>query len=79
MRARYGARLARLRAALRDVLGADITLSSGEAGLHLVLWLPPETCATEAAGQNASEFQLPRLTARSNPHATPTTSPMGPV
>lgn len=54
MRARYGVRLAKLRTALRDVLGADITLSGAEAGLHLVLWLPPETCATKAAERAAT-------------------------
>ena len=40
MRARYAARQSVLRAALRKEFGPHIELSGGEAGLHLVLWLP---------------------------------------
>src|SRR5690606_27727898 len=41
MRARYAARQAALRAALRQAFGPGVELSGGEAGLHLVMWLPP--------------------------------------
>jgi GntR family transcriptional regulator / MocR family aminotransferase len=40
MRLRYAARQAALRAALRQGFGPDVELSGGEAGLHLVMWLP---------------------------------------
>jgi GntR family transcriptional regulator/MocR family aminotransferase len=42
MRARYNARQAALRAALQQAFGAGTVLSGGEAGLHLVMWLPEE-------------------------------------
>jgi GntR family transcriptional regulator/MocR family aminotransferase len=40
IRARYAARQAALRTALREAFGPSLELSGGEAGLHLVLWLP---------------------------------------
>lgn len=42
MRARYAARQVALRAALKEAFGPSMELSGGEAGLHLVLWLPNE-------------------------------------
>lgn len=42
MRLRYAARQAALRAALKEGFGQNIVLSGGEAGLHLVMWLPQE-------------------------------------
>ncbi|NMF90194.1 PLP-dependent aminotransferase family protein [Aromatoleum petrolei] len=42
MRVRYAARQAALRAALRAAFTPGVELSGGEAGLHLVMWLPPE-------------------------------------
>lgn len=47
MRARYAARQAALRAALIAAFGEQVELSGGEAGLHLVLWLPDEVPDTE--------------------------------
>lgn len=41
MRSLYAKRLAVLRAALRNAFGSELALSGGDAGLHLVLWLPP--------------------------------------
>lgn len=42
MRTRYAARQMALRTALRDAFGPSLELSGGEAGLHLVMWLPNE-------------------------------------
>ncbi|GBG02773.1 GntR family transcriptional regulator [Azospira sp. I13] len=60
MRSRYAARQAALRAALRQTLGAEIEISGGEAGLHLVLWLPPEVKDTEVAARAAKLGLAPR-------------------
>lgn len=40
MRARYAARQVALRGALKNAFGPSVELSGGEAGLHLVMWLP---------------------------------------
>lgn len=40
MRVRYAARQAALRTALNKAFGPSMELSGGDAGLHLVLWLP---------------------------------------
>ncbi|BAL24769.1 PLP-dependent aminotransferase family protein [Azoarcus sp. KH32C] len=53
MRARYAARQAALRAALREAFGPRVELSGGEAGLHLVMWLPPEIRDIEVAKRAA--------------------------
>ena len=42
MRACYAARQSALRAALKAAFGPAVELSGGEAGLHLVMWLPQE-------------------------------------
>lgn len=42
MRTRYTARQTALRAALKEAFGPSVELSGGEAGLHLVMWLPLE-------------------------------------
>lgn len=42
MRARYSTRQALLRSALEEAFGERVALSGGEAGLHLVMWLPAE-------------------------------------
>ena len=52
MRARYAARQAALRAALKEAFGSSVALSGGEAGLHLVMWLPDGIRDTEV--ENAS-------------------------
>ena len=57
MRARYAARQAALRAALKEAFGPSVPLSGGEAGLHLVLWLPSGIRDTEVA-QRAAELGL---------------------
>lgn len=57
MRARYAARQAALRAALREAFGAGVELSGGEAGLHLVMGLPPEQ-SDVAVAQRALELGL---------------------
>ena len=49
MRARYAARQVALRAALKEAFGPSVKLSGGEAGLHLVMWLPESICDTEVA------------------------------
>lgn len=49
MRARYAARQVTLRAALREAFGPSVELSGGEAGLHLVMWLPHGIRDTEVA------------------------------
>lgn len=51
MRARYGVRQAVLRAALVAAFGEGVDLSGGEAGLHLVMWLPPAVHDTEVAAR----------------------------
>lgn len=54
MRARYNARQAALSAALQQAFGAGLELSGGEAGLHLVMWLPddlPDVAVAERAAQ----------------------------
>lgn len=54
MRARYNARQAALRGALLQSFGPGLVLSGGEAGLHLVMWLPDElddTAVVERAAQ----------------------------
>lgn len=54
MRARYAARQLALRAALREAFGPSVELSGGDAGLHLVMWLPPEIRDTEVAKRAAA-------------------------
>ena len=54
MRPRYNARQAALRAALQQAFGPGLVLSGGEAGLHLVMWLPdalPDVAVAERAAQ----------------------------
>ena len=51
MRARYAARQAALRAALKATFGPTVQLSGGEAGLHLVLWLPAGIRDTDVASR----------------------------
>ncbi|MBL8465198.1 MAG: PLP-dependent aminotransferase family protein [Thauera sp.] len=54
MRARYNARQAALRAVLQQAFGPGLVLSGGEAGLHLVMWLPdalPDVAVAERAAQ----------------------------
>ena len=53
MRARYAARQAALRAALDVAFGTRFELSGGEAGLHLVLWLPSELPDVDVARRAA--------------------------
>ena len=53
MRVRYAARQAALLAALRQAFGPCVELSGGEAGLHLVMWLPREICDREVAARAA--------------------------
>ena len=57
MRARYAARQVALRAALKEAFGPSVELSGGEAGLHLVMWLPPRISDTEVA-KRATELGL---------------------
>lgn len=38
-----------LRTALKEAFGPSVTLSGGEAGLHLVMWLPQEIRDTDVA------------------------------
>ncbi|MBR0567402.1 PLP-dependent aminotransferase family protein [Azoarcus sp. L1K30] len=47
MRKRYALRQRALRAALAAHPGAEVRVSGGEAGLHLVLWLPQERADVE--------------------------------
>lgn len=54
MRARYAARQLALRAALRKAFGPSVELSGGEAGLHLVMWLPQGVRDTEVAKRAAA-------------------------
>ena len=54
MRARYNARQTALRATLQQAFGPGLELSGGEAGLHLVMWLPddlPDVAVAERAAQ----------------------------
>lgn len=53
MRMRYAVRQAALRAALREAFGPCVELSGGEAGLHLVMWLPHEIRDREVATRAA--------------------------
>ncbi len=53
MRARYSSRQAALRAALQQAFGPGLALSGGEAGLHLVMWLPDELDDTGVAARAA--------------------------
>lgn len=53
MRVRYAARQAALRSALRQAFGPCVELSGGEAGLHLVMWLPHGISDTEVATRAA--------------------------
>jgi GntR family transcriptional regulator/MocR family aminotransferase len=57
MRARYSARQAALRAALQQAFGPGLALSGGEAGLHLVIWLPDELNDV-AVAQRAAQMGL---------------------
>jgi GntR family transcriptional regulator/MocR family aminotransferase len=54
MRARYAARQLALRAVLREAFGPSVELSGGDAGLHLVMWLPPEIRDTVVAKRAAA-------------------------
>jgi GntR family transcriptional regulator/MocR family aminotransferase len=54
MRARYATRQTALRAALKEAFGPSVELSGGEAGLHLVMWLPNEIRDTEVAARAAA-------------------------
>ncbi|ENO86029.1 PLP-dependent aminotransferase family protein [Thauera linaloolentis] len=54
MRARYAARQEALRSALVAAFGERVELSGGEAGLHLVLWLPDAVPDVEAARRAAA-------------------------
>jgi GntR family transcriptional regulator / MocR family aminotransferase len=49
MRARYTVRQTALRTALKEAFGPSVELSGGEAGLHLVMWLPQEIRDTDVA------------------------------
>ncbi len=49
MRLRYAARQTSLRSALKEAFGPCVKLSGGEAGLHLVMWLPDEISDSEVA------------------------------
>ena len=57
MRARYNARQAALRAALQQAFGPALVLSGGEAGLHLVMWLP-DALPDVAVAQRAARLGL---------------------
>jgi len=57
MRARYSVRQAVLRAALQQAFGPGLVLSGGEAGLHLVMWLPEDLPDREVA-QRAAQMGL---------------------
>lgn len=60
MRARYAVRQVTLRAALEAAFGAGFELSGGEAGLHLVLWLPAELPDVDVASRAAKAGLGPR-------------------
>jgi GntR family transcriptional regulator/MocR family aminotransferase len=53
MRARYNSRQAALRTALQQAFGPDVALSGGEAGLHLVMWLPDQALDVAVAQRAA--------------------------
>ncbi|MCG2576917.1 PLP-dependent aminotransferase family protein [Dechloromonas sp. XY25] len=53
MRARYAARQLALRAALKEAFGPSVELSGGDAGLHLVMWLPDGVRDSEVAARAA--------------------------
>ncbi|WP_371323489.1 PLP-dependent aminotransferase family protein [Dechloromonas sp. ZY10] len=55
MRARYAARQLALRSALKAAFGPAVELSGGEAGLHLVMWLPERISDTEVVKQAAEQ------------------------
>ena len=57
MRARYNSRQAALRTALQQAFGPDAALSGGEAGLHLVMWLPDQA-RDVAVAQRAAALGL---------------------
>jgi len=57
MRARYNSRQAALRGALQRAFGPRLSLSGGEAGLHLTMWLPDSVPDTGVA-QRASRMGL---------------------
>lgn len=54
MRSRYAARQAALRDALDAAFGKRFSITGGEAGLHLVLWLPQRLRDTQVAARAAS-------------------------
>lgn len=54
MRARYAARQLALRTALREAFGPSLELSGGDAGLHLVMWLPQGIRDTDVATRAAA-------------------------
>lgn len=60
MRARYAARQTALRQALSAALGPDLRLGGGEAGLHLVLELPPQQDDRAVAARAAALGLGPR-------------------
>lgn len=51
MRKRYEVRQRALRAALAHDPGPEVAISGGDAGLHVVLWLPPDLADTEVAAR----------------------------
>ncbi len=53
MRSRYAARQVALRVALHATFGTRFQLTGGEAGLHLVLWLPQRLRDTQVAARAA--------------------------
>ncbi|MDX9885404.1 PLP-dependent aminotransferase family protein [Thauera sp.] len=57
MRVRYSSRQAALRDALQRAFGPGLVLSGGEAGLHLVMWLPAGT-PDIAVAQQAAQMGL---------------------
>jgi GntR family transcriptional regulator/MocR family aminotransferase len=54
MRARYAARQLALRTALKEAFGSSLELSGGDAGLHLVMWLPQGIRDTDVATRAAA-------------------------
>ena len=54
MRGRYAARQTALRTALKEAFGPSVALSGGEAGLHLVMWLPAEVGDSEVVARAAA-------------------------
>lgn len=53
MRVHYAARQVALRAALKEAFGPRVELSGGDAGLHLVMWLPDGIRDTEVVKRAA--------------------------